>query len=98
MLKKLDKQEIARRLKLIGMIVDLMIHDLTNQNGGTSQNDFTDCISEFMVQHYSVEDEEDDIAEMSKVFMKIRQEFTFTASTDMTLWSQEFQKLLKLNK
>ena len=79
------------------MMVDLMIYDLTNQSGGTSQGDFTECIEEFMIEHYNVEDEEDDINEMSKVFMKIREEFTFTATTHMTLWSAEFSKLQKLN-
>ena len=54
------------------MMVDLMIYDLTNQHGGTSQDDFVECIEEFMIEHYNVEDEEDDILEMAKVFMKIR--------------------------
>lgn len=51
-----------------------------------------------MLEHYFVEDDYESIEEISKILIKIRSQFTLSATDSQTLWSVEFQKLLKLNE
>lgn len=74
--KSYNITEIDNRLTLIGMLVDLMVYDLASEKGGTSQADFEECIAEFMLEHYNVEDDMDSIEEMANMLMTVRQEFS----------------------
>ena len=80
------------------MLVDLMVYDLTNENGGTNHNDFEDCIAEFMLERYNVNDDQFSIEEMAILLMTVRKEFTETATTDCTLESDQYCRLKLLNE
>ena len=62
------------------MFVDLMVFDLPNEQGGVSQNDFEECLAEFMLEHYFVEDDTESFEEISKILIKIRNQFTQSAT------------------
>ena len=79
------------------MLVDLMVYDLPNAKGGSTQGNFEECIAEFMLDKYNVEDDMDSIEEMAKILMTIRQEFTKTAQESSSLWSEEFERIKLLN-
>lgn len=41
------------------MFVDLMVYDLDSKREGVSQQDFEDCLDEFMQKEYMVDADED---------------------------------------
>lgn len=86
------------RLVLIGMLVDLMTFDLAMEKGGTSKEDFEECIGEFMLQFYNVQDDADSIDDISKILFTVRQEFTQTATVEQTLWSEQYERLKVINE
>ena len=75
-----------------------MVYDLPNANGGTDQIDFEECLSEFMVETFNVEGDDESIEQISKIMMQVRIELTKTATTTQTLWSIELEKLRKFNE
>ena len=80
------------------MFTDLMVFDLTNEQGGVSCEDFEECLDEFMQAHYDTEVEFDNIQQIAKNMLKIRQEFTQSAMEKCTLESAEYDKWVKLNQ
>ena len=46
------------RLKIISMFVDLMVYDLKNEKEGVTNDDFGNCLAEFLVNVYNVEEDE----------------------------------------
>ena len=62
------------------MFVDLMVYDLSNEKDGVFLSDFEECLAEFMLEHYFVEDDYESIEEISKILIKIRSQFTLSAT------------------
>ena len=55
--------------------------------------DFEDCINDFMLEQYNMEDDPEGVQVIAALCLTIREEFTHTVETDGTLWSGEFQRL-----
>ena len=41
--------------------MDLMVYDLANTNGGVDQIDFEECLSEFMLDQFNVEGDDESV-------------------------------------
>lgn len=61
------------------MFVDLMVYDLKGEKEGVSTDDFEECFSEFLVNNYNMEDNDESTHEMALSIMKVREEFTQSA-------------------
>ena len=46
---------------LMGALVDLMVYDLEKEKDGVSMEDFEECIAEFMLNQFSVEDDPENV-------------------------------------
>ena len=96
-LRDLSKSEIESRLVLVGMLVDLMVYDLTMEQGGVSQSDFEECIAEFMLNFYNVQDDMDSIEDIAKILLTVRTQLSETATMEQVLWSEQFERLKVIN-
>lgn len=88
----------AKRAVLMGALVDLMVYDLAKENEGVSLDDFEQCIMDFMLEHYNLEDDPEGVQVIAANCLTIREEFTATAEATASLWSAEFQRLKLMNE
>ena len=93
-LRPVDK---ARRVQILTMFTDLMVFDLLEDEGGSNEADFEECLDEFLQREYNCEAEEDSIQQIAKNMMKIRRELVDSAINSHTLQSKELDKWRKFN-
>ena len=56
-----------------------MVYDPQNLQGGTSVEDFEDCLCDFMLEEFHVEGDDDSIEQIAKIMMRVRKELCATA-------------------
>ena len=61
------------------MFTDLMVYDLKGEKDGVTNLDFEDCLSEFLIHNYNIEDDDQSIQEVADIMMKIRLQMAETA-------------------
>ena len=57
--KRNQLHDKLRRADVISMFVDLMVYDLDSKREGVTQQDFEDCLDEFMQKEFNVDSDED---------------------------------------
>lgn len=66
----------VKRVKLMSMLVDLMVFDLQQKEGGVCEDDFEECLEEFMLEHFYMPCELEDLEFVSKKCMKVRKQYS----------------------
>ena len=56
-MQNVSPSDRAKRAMLMGALVDLMVFDLSKENEGVSLDDFEQCLMDFMLEHYNLEDD-----------------------------------------
>ena len=69
------------------MFVDLMVYDIQEKKDGVCSNDFENCLQDFLLEQYNVEDEDRSIGEVADIMMKVRRELIKAANETQSLWS-----------
>ena len=56
-----------------------MVYDLPNQHGGVDFISFEEVLSEFMIDMYNVEGDDESIEQIAKIMMRVRTELCASA-------------------
>lgn len=96
--QKNSLQDQLRRADIASMFVDLMVYDLQSKKGGVSQEDFEDCLEEFMQNEYNVDPDEEQISQIAQTMLQIRVELQTSAVMTQTLESKQVEDLRKLDQ
>lgn len=51
------------------MFVDLMVYDLKGEKDGVCEEDFEECLSEFLIHNYNIEDEYQSIKQVAIIMI-----------------------------
>lgn len=76
------------------MFVDLMVFDLPGTQGGVEHVDFSNALTDFMSDYYNLDVSVDEgVDEIAAILMRVREQFTESATQSLSLWSSEFELL-----
>jgi hypothetical protein len=63
----------------MNIFVDLMVFDVKGESGGVDVEDFEDALSEYMLEFFHVEGDDESIEQIAKIMIKVRKELVALA-------------------